>query len=51
MANLPATVHGVRAAARLDHRAAWLLVPRLVWLAHASYVSTATAVTRRVTPS
>jgi len=44
VAGLATTTHGVIATARLDRRAAWLLVPRLAWLAYASYVSTATAI-------
>lgn len=44
VAGLAVTAHGVRATARVDRTAAWLLAPRLVWLAYASYVSTATAI-------
>lgn len=40
VANLPADTPG---------RAAWLLAPRLAWLAYASYVSTATAIRSRPT--
>jgi tryptophan-rich sensory protein len=41
------TAYSVRATARLDRRAAWALTPRLLWLAFASYVSTATALRNR----
>lgn len=44
VAGLAVTGYSVKAAAPLDKRAAWALVPRLVWLAFASYVSTATAI-------
>ncbi|WP_439329274.1 TspO/MBR family protein [Corallococcus praedator] len=37
-------MHGVTVTAKLDRTAAWLLVPRLAWLAYASYVSVATAI-------
>lgn len=38
------TVHSVAKTRRLDRRAAWALIPRVVWLAFASYVSVLTAV-------
>ena len=41
---LAATVHGVTVTAKLDRTAGWLLVPRLAWLAYATYISVATAV-------
>lgn len=41
---LATTTHGVIVTAHIDRTAAWLLAPRLVWLAYASYVSVATAV-------
>lgn len=44
VAGLATTTHGVVATARVDRAAAWALAPRLLWLAYASYVSTATAV-------
>lgn len=43
VAGLAVTSHGVVATSRVDRKAAWLLVPRLLWLAYASYVSTGTA--------
>lgn len=43
VAGLASTTHGVIATARVDRRAAWALVPRLAWLAYASYVSVGTA--------
>lgn len=47
VAGLATTTHGVVATARVDRAAAWALVPRLLWLAYASYVSTATALRSR----
>lgn len=47
VAGLATTTHGVVATARVDRSAAWALVPRLVWLAYASYVSTGTALRSR----
>lgn len=47
VAGLAITAHGVIATSRLDRRAAWLLVPRLAWLAYASYVSTGAAIRSR----
>lgn len=44
VASLLVTGYGVGVTRRLDKRAAWALVPRLVWLAYASYVATATAI-------
>lgn len=44
VAGLGTTVYSVAVTARLDRRAAWALVPRLVWLGYASYVSVLTAV-------
>ena len=41
--SLATTAHAVAVTARIDPPAAWALVPRLAWLALASYVSTATA--------
>ena len=43
-AGLALTAYGVNAAAKMDRRAAWELVPRLAWLGFASYVSISTAV-------
>ncbi|HZG89363.1 MAG TPA: TspO/MBR family protein [Pseudonocardia sp.] len=42
-AGLATTVHGVVSTARVDRRAAWALVPRLLWLGFATYVSVGTA--------
>ncbi len=47
VAGLVSTTHGVVTVARLDRPAAWALVPRLAWLAYASYVSTGTALRSR----
>ncbi|WP_165068730.1 TspO/MBR family protein [Marisediminicola senii] len=43
VAGLATTIHGVRATGRIDRAAGWALVPRLIWLAYASYVSVGTA--------
>lgn len=43
-AGLVLTGYSVGVTARLDRRAAWALMPRLLWLGFASYVSIATAV-------
>ncbi len=43
VAGLGTTVVGVAATARVDRRAAAALVPRLLWLGYASYVSVGTA--------
>lgn len=47
VAGLATTIHGVNATARVDRKAAWALVPRLIWLAYASYVSVGTAIRSR----
>lgn len=47
VAGLAVTTHGVVATARVDRTAAYLLVPRLLWLAYASYIATGTAVRSR----
>lgn len=44
VAGLATTVHATAKTARLDRKAAWALVPRILWLAYASYVSVGTAV-------
>lgn len=44
VAGLGTTAYSVAVTARLDRAAAWALVPRLVWLGYASYVSVLTAV-------
>ena len=44
VAGLLVTGYSVRVTARLDKKAAWALVPRLAWLAFASYVATLTAI-------
>lgn len=44
VAGLATTIHGVRATARIDRKAAWALIPRVVWLAYATYVSVGTAI-------
>ncbi|MFK5647946.1 TspO/MBR family protein [Ornithinimicrobium sp. LYQ121] len=43
-AGLAATAQSVRTTARLDRAATLALVPRLLWLGYATYVSTATAI-------
>ena len=43
VAGLVTTTHGVVATAKVDRRAAYALLPRLAWLAYASYVATGTA--------
>lgn len=43
VAGLATTAHATAATARIDRRAAWALVPRLIWLAYATYVSVGTA--------
>jgi benzodiazapine receptor len=47
VASLGVTAASVVVTARLDRRAAWALSPRLLWLAHASYVSTVSAAHNR----
>ncbi|MUN63753.1 hypothetical protein GMA12_11465 [Kocuria sediminis] len=47
VASLGATAGSVVLTADLDRRAAWALSPRLLWLAYASYVATATAARNR----
>ena len=42
-----ATAASVAVTARLDRKAAWALVPRLLWLGYASYVSVGTALRNR----
>lgn len=42
-AGLAITIPSVALTARLDRRTAWALVPRLIWLAFATYVSVGTA--------
>lgn len=43
-AGLAATIHGITATSRVDRKAALALMPRLLWLAYATYVSVGTAV-------
>lgn len=47
VASLGATAGSVVVTAGLDRKAAWALAPRLLWLAYASYVATATAARNR----
>ncbi|MGX5358117.1 tryptophan-rich sensory protein [Kocuria sp. KH4] len=47
VASLGATAGSVVRTAALDRKAAWALGPRLLWLAYASYVATATAARNR----
>lgn len=43
-AGFATTIHGVQATARIDRKGAWALVPRLIWLGYATYVSVGTAI-------
>lgn len=47
VAGLATTAASVAVTSRLDRPAAWALAPRLAWLALASYVSVAVALTNR----
>lgn len=44
---LATTASSVRATARVDRAATWLIAPRLMWLTYASYVSVGTAILHR----
>ncbi len=47
VAGFGTTAASVAVTARLDRKAAWALVPRLLWLGYASYVSVGTALRSR----
>ena len=47
VAGFGTTAASVAVTARLDRKAAWALVPRLLWLGYASYVSVGTALRNR----